>query len=214
MAPEQVANLEITHAADIYALGVVLFEMVTGSWPFVDKTAILTALKRLTEPAPSPRTLVPDLDAGWEATIMRCLEREPADRFQNVDDVGRALTGPASVAAVPSRPPERPASTVRRFATVSASAAVVAAAAVAISLAAKTTPTPHVTTSTPSSPPSSSWVEPAASSTAMASSPAPTTSAPQPPTPTTAVPHKSKAPAPPPSNDHAIEHFILKYPEH
>jgi eukaryotic-like serine/threonine-protein kinase len=91
MAPEQVRGEEATPATDIYAFGVVMFEMITGELPFVGKSAFYTALKRLQEPAPSPRVHLSDLDLAWETTILRCLEREPADRFKTVRHVVRSL---------------------------------------------------------------------------------------------------------------------------
>ncbi|MFY9826748.1 MAG: tetratricopeptide repeat protein [Thermoanaerobaculia bacterium] len=91
MAPEQVRGEEATPATDIYALGVVIFEMVTGELPFVGKSAFYTALKRLQEPAPSPRLHLSDLDPAWEKMILRCLERDPAKRFPSVRHVLRAL---------------------------------------------------------------------------------------------------------------------------
>lgn len=118
MAPEQVEGSEVTAAADVYALGVVMFEMVTGKWPFVGDSAISTAVKRLKEPPPSPRSRVPELDRRWETAILRCLERHPADRFARAGDVARALAGET----VPSR------KRMRRTA-VGAIAAVVAVAA-------------------------------------------------------------------------------------
>src|ERR1700678_467689 len=91
MAPEQLEGREITPATDIYALGIVLFEMVTGVLPFSGETPLATALKRLTERAPSPRTIVPELDAKWDLTIRRCLERAPLDRFSSTDELLNAL---------------------------------------------------------------------------------------------------------------------------
>lgn len=93
MAPEQVEAKKITPATDIYSLGIVMFQMVTGSLPFQADTPMATAIKRLQAPAPSPKTLQPFLDEKWTATILKCLEREPENRFSSVQDVELALAG-------------------------------------------------------------------------------------------------------------------------
>lgn len=93
MAPEQAEGKEITAAADIYALGVVLYEMVTGSQPFAGESMISTIVKKIKEPAPSPRSLVPDLDPVWESVIVRCLDPAPENRFSSALDVVHALEG-------------------------------------------------------------------------------------------------------------------------
>jgi TOMM system kinase/cyclase fusion protein len=106
MAPEQVEGDAVTPATDVYAFGVVLYELVTGVWPFVAETPIRMAVKRLHEPPPSPRVHVPDVNPRWEATILRCLARQPADRFASASDVVSALEGaPASPDAAPAPTP-------------------------------------------------------------------------------------------------------------
>src|SRR5262245_29584824 len=72
-----------------------MFELVTGRQPFTGDSALSTAVKRLKEPPPAPRTLIADLDPKWEGVILRCLERNPADRFASAADVVKALSGEA-----------------------------------------------------------------------------------------------------------------------
>jgi tetratricopeptide (TPR) repeat protein len=93
MAPEQVEGGDVGPAADLYALGVVLYEMVTGVLPYVGETPLATAAKRLKGPPMLPSLHIPDLDPAWERAILRCLEREPAARFAQADDLPAALRG-------------------------------------------------------------------------------------------------------------------------
>ena len=92
MAPEQVEGKSgITAAADVYALGVVLYEITTGRLPFVGETPLATMTMRLNVRPRSPRELRRDLSRQWEAAILRCLERDPSKRFHNAASVADAL---------------------------------------------------------------------------------------------------------------------------
>jgi TolB-like protein len=91
---------------DIYALGVVIYEMVTGTFPIVGDTPSAVLRRRLEEPPTPPRHYVPDLDARWEAAILRCLAREPHVRFAKATDVMKVIGDSAGTTAMPA-PVER-----------------------------------------------------------------------------------------------------------
>jgi len=109
MAPEQVhSGIEpITPATDLYALGIVMYELVTDDMPFKGNSTTVMALKRLKERPVSPRESVPDLDPRWEAVIMKLLERAPAKRYQTAADVEAALTGAAPTGPADDAPTGR-----------------------------------------------------------------------------------------------------------
>ena len=94
VAPELLTGEEVTAAADVYSLGVVIYEMLTGTLPFRAATREETARLRLEGTPPSPRRVRPDLPMAWERVILRCLERDPRDRFAAASDIVAALDEP------------------------------------------------------------------------------------------------------------------------
>lgn len=93
MAPEQLELETATPATDIYTFGLVIYEMITGTLPFLAQSTLQTVFRRVREDPASPKEHVPDLDDVWEATVLRCLARDPSQRFASADDICRALTG-------------------------------------------------------------------------------------------------------------------------
>jgi len=91
MAPEQVRGEPVTQAVDIYALGIVIYEMLTGRCPFTDENAMAVALKQVNEQAAPPRTLAPHLDPQWDDVVLRCLRKAPGERFPSAQAVAAAV---------------------------------------------------------------------------------------------------------------------------
>jgi hypothetical protein len=91
MAPEQLECLPTDPRCDIYATGLVLYEMCTGRNPWVRSSAAATISAILSEEVPNVRTVNPGLSLNLESVLMRCLRRRPEERYQSARDLALAL---------------------------------------------------------------------------------------------------------------------------
>ncbi|MGE5741420.1 MAG: protein kinase domain-containing protein [Candidatus Aminicenantes bacterium RBG_16_66_30] len=108
MAPEQVEGETVDERADIYSLGVILFEMSTGRVPFEGLTPLSVALQHRSARPPDPRTLNGQTPIGLSGIIARCLEKDPASRYQKIEDLAAALHGIAEGLAEPGTAGRQP----------------------------------------------------------------------------------------------------------
>jgi serine/threonine protein kinase/Flp pilus assembly protein TadD len=87
MSPEQVDGKKAGSRSDVYSLGVVLFEMVTGKIPFEGESALSIAVKHKTEPPPDPREINGQVPETLSRIILKCLEKEEEKRFQSAEEL-------------------------------------------------------------------------------------------------------------------------------
>src|SRR5271155_979890 len=131
MAPEQVAGKPVDYRTDIYSLGLILYEMFTGTPAFAADNSIAVALKQMREEPPPPHEIEPGIPVGTERAILKSLEKDPARRFQSIADLESNLRSAASVAP----PPRTPASAITNANRVSTGLPRAAAAAAATATA-------------------------------------------------------------------------------
>ncbi len=95
MSPEQIRSEEITAAADVYALGCVLYECFCGTPPFADRQGMRVLWAHLQDPPANPAESRSDLPEGVSRAILKALEKEPAGRQQSAGEVAEQLRAAA-----------------------------------------------------------------------------------------------------------------------
>ncbi len=99
MSPEQARGLPLDFRSDIYSTGVVLYEVFTGSLPFEGDSPLAVVLKHVNDPPPLPQSKNPRIEPKIAAIIRRCMEKDPAARFQSVAELYEALAKVTAQAA-------------------------------------------------------------------------------------------------------------------
>jgi len=104
LAPEQAKGQQVDERSDLYSVGVVLYEMLTGTVPFKGDSAVTVALKHVNEVPPEPSQLVPGMPYALNQIVLKAMAKDPADRYQNAAEFARDLRsakvgGPLAAAA-------------------------------------------------------------------------------------------------------------------
>jgi hypothetical protein len=117
MAPEQAARLPetITARTDVWSLGVLLYELLTGRRPFAGKGSQEVTQQILTADPPKPRTVRPGLDRGLETIVLQCLEKEPARRYASAEALADDLARWLRAEPIAARPDPWPRRTWRKL---------------------------------------------------------------------------------------------------
>jgi beta-lactam-binding protein with PASTA domain/tRNA A-37 threonylcarbamoyl transferase component Bud32 len=86
-SPEQAQGYGVDPRSDVYSLGVVLYEMVAGRAPFAGDSPVSIAYKHVKEPPPPPRSINPAVPIAFEAIVMKCLEKQPENRYDTAEEL-------------------------------------------------------------------------------------------------------------------------------
>ena len=91
MSPDQISRRKVDGRSDIYSLGVVFFEMLTGKRPFDDVDPLKVLIKHRESPPPRPRSLNRKIPASLEKIVLKMLTKRPTDRYKTVTALQSAL---------------------------------------------------------------------------------------------------------------------------
>jgi tRNA A-37 threonylcarbamoyl transferase component Bud32 len=91
IAPEQARGTKASEQTDVYSLGAVLYELLTGEVPFRGDNFVAVAMRHINEPVPSVRERRPDVSPCAEAIVQRAMAKDPRDRFESMDELGAAI---------------------------------------------------------------------------------------------------------------------------
>ncbi|HEY6293954.1 MAG TPA: tetratricopeptide repeat protein, partial [Terriglobia bacterium] len=132
MSPEQVEGKPADHRSDLYALGLIMYEMVTGDLPFTGDSVYQVMYQRLREDPKDPKLVNPDVPNYLSRVIMRCLERDPERRYQSAHDVLHDLNAPRTSLSFFHLPAFLPRRRYRRWLLAAGAALLVATLALMI----------------------------------------------------------------------------------
>lgn len=164
LSPEQAQGFEVTSVSDLYSIGVLLYEALTGRVPFEGESAVAVAMKQVSQVPQRPSSINPLVSPALDAVVMRALEKEPGQRFQSADAFIAAIdaamrepgvgSGTAAFAALPpvvavpleEEPEEEENRKRRRLTWIAVAVAAVVGILIGLALTRDTTTTvPNVT---------------------------------------------------------------------